>query len=542
MMKLTDEQKQRLIKIRNNFRKWPEKYFTRVLGVTTLLSNVIKILRAIVAHDRVCIRATHSISKTWTLGRVILWFLSVYKPSIVITTAPTFRQVNKLLWGELRDAHKNAVWPIGGHLTGTELKFNDKWYAMGFSTKKDAQSSSKEQSGSNFSGFHSKYVLIVFDEATGVPADIYTMAEGLMTSGLIVKWVCIANPTTRNCKFFSLFHDPAWHKVHLSCFESPNMIANGFTSKAKVERELEVLRKLKPGPRLKRIEGYKLPVTYLLKAQWAIPFVLKHGMKHPLVQGKVWGEFPDDDDYSMVPYSTVEAAIERDIEVDINATRYVGVDVARFGDDDSRIVEVLGYKETDGLTITKRDVTHVAGQVIAFLKADNYSRPTVLSVDCVGIGAGVYDILVEAQTGPKPKLGKHIIIIEIQSGASPEDEGDKETYLNVRAQMFGKLGEDIKHNLDIMNDDEHTSQLPNIIYKFTSTGKIQVEPKDKFKARTAGRSPDRADALAMCNIGRHLDVEPGRFIPKKKTKPLTKRTEKRDTFKRINSRIKVRES
>ena len=262
-MKLTDEQKAKAKRIRSKFRKYPTFFFEKVLGVSTLQDyQRKKILKAIVDHDRVCIRATHSISKTWTLGRVPLWFMMSYQPSIVITTAPTYRQVEKLLWGELRHAYKNAKHPIGGHLTTTQLKFSDNWYALGFSPKKDADNTSKEQSGSSFQGFHSKYVLIIFDEATGVPADVYTMAEGLMTSGYIVKWVCIGNPTTRNSKFFSLFQDPSWYKVHLSCFDSPNMIANGFTSKRAVERELEVLRKLKPGPRLKHIEGYKKPNRY----------------------------------------------------------------------------------------------------------------------------------------------------------------------------------------------------------------------------------------------------------------------------------------
>jgi len=183
--------------------KEPHRFFKSPLGVTTLEGYQKKVIQAIADHSRVCIRATHSISKTFTLGRIALWFLHCYYESIVITTAPTHRQVETLLWGEIRDAYKKSKYHLGGHLTNTSLKHSDKWYAMGFSPEKKA-GTSQEQLGSTFQGFHAKYVLIIFDEATGVPADVYAMAEGISTSGLIVKFVCIANPTTRACEFFNL--------------------------------------------------------------------------------------------------------------------------------------------------------------------------------------------------------------------------------------------------------------------------------------------------------------------------------------------------
>lgn len=53
---------------------------------------------------------------THLAARIALWFLCSFKPSKVITTAPTLRQVKDLLWSELRNAHKKAIIPIGGEL------------------------------------------------------------------------------------------------------------------------------------------------------------------------------------------------------------------------------------------------------------------------------------------------------------------------------------------------------------------------------------------------------------------------------------------
>jgi phage terminase large subunit len=219
--------KQILEKVQRN----PQLFIEKVLGVETMEAYQASICQDVADYDRVAVSACHAVGKTWLLARIVLWFLYCFPGAKIITTAPTNRQVEMLLWGEIGVAVKNALYNLGGHLTSKKLQIDSDWYAMGFSPAKTAGGDENgEQKGSTFQGWHGDYILIVFDEAVGVPPDVWTQVEGLLTSGKIVKFVCIANPTTKNCDFFELFSMPSWKKVHLSCFDSPNLIANGITN------------------------------------------------------------------------------------------------------------------------------------------------------------------------------------------------------------------------------------------------------------------------------------------------------------------------
>lgn len=533
------------------YQTYPKQFFEEVLGVDTLEPYQDKVLSAIAKYSQVCIRATHSISKTYTLGRVVLWFFSCFHESIIITTAPTDRQVKKLLWGEIRNAHKTSKYPIGGRLLDKELVLGDKWYAIGFSTK-DTGGTDKEQKGSAFQGFHSKHVLIVFDEATGITPDVFKMAEGLLTSGYVVKWVCIGNPTTRNCKFFSLFGDPSWHEIHLSCFDSPNMIANGLTNKQKLEEEIERLLTMTDADALEEIESYKKPTPHLLTAQWVVSRVKKWGMEHPLSLSKAFGEFPIDDDDVIVKYSAVQKALQREYDIQQSDERCIGVDVARFGKDKSVITDLVGCKQVGVSRCSKRKTTEVSGRVVSTINDSEYKdRPTKVLVDCTGIGAGVHDELIEAQD--EGVIPKHVEIVEVHfgQGFTPLDtdgrqvkekkKEDARLYVNVKAKMFKELGEDIESELDLLNESTYTEELPTIMYTYDSKGRVKIESKEEYKKRTSRQSPDDSDSLALANYGRHMDITHGTFGQVSSSKPLTKTKNRRDTVKTIGARIKATE-
>ena len=211
----------------------PAFWMTDALGIESLEPYHSDIATQIVKYDRVAVKACHSVGKTWLMARISLWFFSMFDNSIVITTAPTHRQVKALLWGEIKDAYKKSSVNIGGRMLDTELKLGDKHYMMGFSSKTSGAKNT-EQQGSTFQGFHSDNILVVFDEAVGISVDIWTQAQGLLTSGKTVKFVAIANPTTKNCEFFNCFSKPDWKKITITCFDSPNMIANGFNGQRRV--------------------------------------------------------------------------------------------------------------------------------------------------------------------------------------------------------------------------------------------------------------------------------------------------------------------
>ena len=520
----------------------PEIFFKEVLGVTSLEDYQIeKMLKPIAKHDLVSIAATHSVGKTWTMARIALWFGTVYKNSKVITTAPTGRQVKKLLWGELHSAYQESKHPLGGKLLTTELQIGPEWYIMGFSPQKEAGGDGQAQQGSSFQGFHADYILVIFDEATGIPADIWKMAEGLLTSGKVVKFVAIANPTTRSSEFFKTFSDPSWFNVYLSCFDSPNLIANGITDLHKLKLELNNLKEMGQENRLLYISEYEKPVPHLLSCQWVMSRALKWGVDHPLFQSKALGIFPEIDENVLVQLGDVEIAIAREIEIKEGDERNIGVDVARYGDDDSVITELYGAKETFKKTLTKRSVTAVSGEVINVIDKDRIVRTKVL-VDTTGIGAGVHDILVDHY-----KKNRLVEIIEIHFGGSPvmstdtKDKADevKDRYTNLKARMFDILSYDIKDKLDLLDDASYLSELPTIVFTFNSKGKMIIESKDEYKKRTGNSSPDSADSLALANLGRHRNKAIGFFSGMTGGETLNKKEKSSDTMKRIENRIKL---
>lgn len=532
-------------------RKHPEIFFNEFLGVERLEVYHNRILSAFNLYDRISIAATHAVGKTWITARIALFFLNMYKNSKVITTAPTGRQVKKLLWGELRAAHKKAKRPLGGRLLQTELVINDEWYAMGFSPQKEA-GEGQEQSGSSFQGFHANYILIIFDEATGIPADVWKMAEGLLTSGKIVKFLCIGNPTTRNCEFYKCFSSPEWYKIYLTCFDSPNMIENGFVDIASLEEEVNYVKTLSDEDRLIHIQSYKKPVPYLLSAQWVVSKALAWGISHPLFISKCLGRFPEEDDNALVSLNDVEISQARGLPKPIAGTpRYIGVDVAREGNDKTVFDEIIGYKNTRKKKLVKKKTMEVVGELVAWLKEEYGNAidyPTKILIDGTGVGSGVIDRLKELQS--EGLIPKEWEIYEVHNastkmaGPNTDTEAGKkemkvlqERYINIKAQMFDYLADDIKKNLNLITDSEIQAQLPTIRMFLNSKGQMQVESKDDYKDRTGGDSPDEADALALANFARYYGPKVGSITA---LKTLTETKVKQETNSTSYSRIKPR--
>ena len=70
-----------------------------------------EILAAVAQHPRVAVKACHNSSKTFLAAEVLLWWITHFRDGIVVSTAPTDRQVEKLLWGEVHKAMARSVFP-----------------------------------------------------------------------------------------------------------------------------------------------------------------------------------------------------------------------------------------------------------------------------------------------------------------------------------------------------------------------------------------------------------------------------------------------
>lgn len=501
----------------NFLQKNPERYFETILGITTLEAHHRRMLRAIAANERTAIAACHDVGKSWTLARVVLWFLATHPYSKVITTAPTYNQVKNILWSEIRSAHKNARFPLGGTMNLTEWKLDEDWFAIGFTPKNEVSGEAGQGTQSSFQGFHAKGgILVVFDEATGIPVNVWIMAEGLLTQAH-VKFVAIANPTSRNSEFFKCFRSRDWQKVYLSCFDSPNLLANGIRNVEDLKNEVSYVQSLNDEEARARLAGYKSPVPYLLSLSWVVRSIIKWGWAHPLTLSKILGKFPEEVENAVISLGSVEESLLRLASIKPEDRKTLGVDVARFGTDSSVLTGLHGVKQIYFKKHSKRDLDFITGEVINQINVEGYD---VVVVDETGLGAGVVDNLRAAQRSNT--IPKSVDIRGVQFGAGVECDGSKycdhsecakSRFVNIKARMFHLLGEAMRASdgLCLMNEECYAEQLPTILYRYDAKGRMYIESKDEYKKRTGMSSPDEADSLALANLGRYDEINKGTF-------------------------------
>ena len=171
-----------------------------------------EILNAIAEHNYVAVRSCNGSGKTFTAALATIWWLASHEEAIVVTTAPSERQVKNLLWREIRDLHTRNGEFIGGQISSSKLELSPKRYAFGFSTN----------TGDRFQGFHSHNLLIIVDEAAGVPEFAYDAISGCMTTEN-VKLLLIGNPTTLAGTFYNAFHKNRhlYETIRISAFDTP---------------------------------------------------------------------------------------------------------------------------------------------------------------------------------------------------------------------------------------------------------------------------------------------------------------------------------
>jgi len=414
-------------------------------------------------NREVAVKSCNSAGKSWISGRIVLWFLHTHIPSVVITTAPTDRQVKHILWQEIRTAHSHAVMPLGGSSPLIqEVHLEDGWYAMGFTAS--------EYDATRFQGFHAKHVLVVVDEAAGVSELVFEGVQSILAGGVVTRLLMIGNPTDPTSHFAKAFKTAGVTKRSISAFDTPNFTEFGITSKDIQERTWEA-----------KVNGRDLPMPHLITPEWVAERYVRWGPENPVYQSRVLAEFPEQATDSLIPLSLIEHAQRRTLEP--NGVNHLGVDVARMGGDETVIYQRRGpvvrlIHSSRGL-----DTMQTVGHIIEALRV---SKASIAHVDADGLGAGVVDRLVEQKHPVKPAHG----------GTRPRDP---ERFLNRRAEWFWTLRELFESGeIDIdPNDDELAAQLSSLKWKLNSRGQIVIESKDDMRRRGLV-SPDRGDGVAYC--------------------------------------------
>lgn len=436
---MSDERAQALQRVAR-YRQEPGLFAEEGLGVAWWHKQL-EIAEAVRDHPRVAVKACHASGKTKAAADVAIWYMATHCPSVVISTAPTNRQVAELLWREMRADYHRSRWPLGGTFYDIpKWNVDNNWYALGLSTKE----------ADSFQGHHSENMLVIVDEAAGVAENIFEAIEGIISTSN-AKLLLIGNPTSQSGAFYNAFHSlrHLYHCITINALETPNFQPD------QAER------------------------LYLITPTWIEERRKVWGENHPLWYARVLGEFSPVSVDSMIALQWIEKAQTAWADMVDGSPVEIGVDVARMGTDETVLVVRRGMKVTELQAWQKVDTMETTGRVIAAYKSHSAQS---IKVDVVGIGAGVVDRLRE--------LGYPVVGIE--SGGRAR-EADK--YINLRAEMWSGFADLMRQGLvGLPPDDVLAGQLAAIKYQYRSSGQMQIESKEDLKKRV-GYSPDRGDAV-----------------------------------------------
>lgn len=436
-------------------------------------SKQVEILEALRDNRKVAVRSANGVGKSYIAAQAILWFLYTHAPSVVLSTAPTMRQVKTHIWKEVRSSfyRAGAEAYLGGYMPpkSPELHIDfNKWYALGLSTNRPDR----------FQGWHERYILAVIDEAAGVDERIHEAIDGILTSET-TKLLLLGNPTHVGGSFYDAFRRPGFNKIHISAFDTPNFVEFGITEENIINNTWK-----------EKVTG-DWPNPWLVNPLWVSEVYKKWGPKHPAYQARVLGNFPEEGEMTVISLAWIEAAMARWPEMPEGSPIEVGVDVARFGMDHTVIAVRAGPKLINLEAFSKIDTMETVGRVIA---AYRRYKPSLIKVDSIGIGAGVVDRLKEQDI---PVQGINVAA----EAAETFDEAGNPIYGNLRAELWDNLrlllNPSSPEPLGLPQDDDLLADLSGVQWrKYTSSGKLLLEEKEETKKRL-GRSPDRGDAVML---------------------------------------------
>jgi hypothetical protein len=208
-----------------HYQREPIEFFAEILGWRRdwIWSGMADMAYSVRDNERTAIRAGHSVSKSYTMAGLALWFLYSFPPATVVTTAPTQNQIEAILWRELRQHHSAAKVPLFGHLTTTKLDLQPetglKWFASGFACRPDTVT--KEATA--FQGLHNDNVFVIFDEAAGILPEIWKAKEHV-GGNRTTRFAAVGNATSSTGEFVRCFRDPGYYCLAIPVTATPNYI------------------------------------------------------------------------------------------------------------------------------------------------------------------------------------------------------------------------------------------------------------------------------------------------------------------------------
>jgi hypothetical protein len=429
-----------------------------------LWSKQREIMESVRDHRKTAVKACHGPGKSRVASRIVAHWMETHPPGSVkvVSTAPTFPQVEAILWSEINDAAEKAAArdrPFFGRVLATQWKIGNK--LMGFGRKP------ADHNVHGFQGIHAPHgVLVVIDEACGVVPQFWTAAQALMSND-DCRVLALGNPDDPASKFAEMCADPEWNVITISAFDTPNFTGEWVPpelSKALVgHRYVEEIRR-------------------------------EYGEESPTYISKVLGEFPQDSDDGVIRLSALRSCC-LPVETPRTETELtpveLGVDFGAGGD-------TTVIRERRGMVVGRtwrtgsRDGMHVVGLV---LQAIRETGATAVKCDVIGIGYGLVARLREL--GENGAHAAKIVPVNVSEQAI-----EPTRFLRQRSEIWWmgrQLAEDRRWDLSGLEERDRERLISQLVaphYKLDSSGRVVVESKDETKERI-NRSPDDADALLL---------------------------------------------
>ena len=426
----------------------PRKWQRRVLRA---LGEHIRANRGQLTMDalRMAVSSGRGIGKSALVSWLILWMLTTRIGSSVVVSANSENQLRTVTWGELT---KWATMAINAHwwepsatklvpaqwlttLVERDLKKGTRYWAA------EGKLWSEENPDS-YAGVHNHDgMMVIFDEASGIPDGIWSVAAGFFTENILDRyWLAFSNPRRNTGYFFECFHSKRdfWttHQIDARTVEG--------TDKSIYEQ-----------------------------------IIAEYGEDSPQARIEVYGEFPLMGDDQFISPAMVDDAMRRPAYKDATAPIVIGVDPAR-GGADSTVIAVRQGRDILAIKRYKGDDTMTTvGHVI---EAIEQYRPVLTVIDEGGLGYGVLDRLTEQR-------------YKVRGVNFAWKSKTPAVYQNKRSEMWGAMKDWLK-TASIPQDRQLKADLVGPTKKPNSSGSIALESKKEMKARGLA-SPDAADAIAV---------------------------------------------
>ncbi len=441
----------------------PEQWQTELLeGIGRKLADGAD-LGAVV---REAVSAGHGVGKSAFVSWVVHWAIATHEDTRGVVTANTDTQLRTKTWAELAKWHQLFIARELFVLTATAIYSADPGHARTWRIDQIPWSASNAEA---FAGLHNKgkRVLVVFDEASAIDDIIWETTEGATTDARTqIVWCAFGNPTRTTGRFHKVCtRRGAWHYSRVDARKVR------FTNKQQIE-------------------------------EW----VTEYGEDSDFVRVRVVGLFPRAGFSNFIGAELVEDARRRTVpRLAWQAhQKIMAVDPARFGDDWSVITLRQGLKVHWQQCLSGFDGPELCGRIVEIIRQE--PGISCIAYDANGNGADLDSALRRAPGLPT--------LIPVMWGIPAKDD---KHYFNQRSECWGKMRDWLKDG-EIPDDDVLADELTSLDYFYDALFRIQLESKKDAK-KTHGKSPDRADSLAISFVPELID----RKLTTAKAKPVQRR-------------------